>query len=82
MEAMHMGLPVAASNVKGNKDLIRDGENGLLYPYGDSSACAAAVGRLMESPDLRQKLGAKAAEEAEQYALEKVLPVVLDAILK
>ena len=82
MEAMHMGLPVAASNVKGNKDLIRDGENGLLYPYGNSSACAAAVGRLMESPDLRQKLGAKAAEEAEQYALEKVLPVVLDAILK
>ena len=82
MEAMHMGLPIAASAVKGNTDLIRDEETGLLYPYGDAEACAAAVGRLMESSDLRQTLGKKAAEEAEQYALDQVLPVVLEAILE
>ncbi len=81
MEAMHMGLPVAASNVKGNNDLIRDGETGLLYPYGDAAACAAAMGRLMDSSDLRQELGERGKEEAEQYALDRVLPVVLEAIL-
>ena len=82
MEAMHMGLPIAASAVKGNTDLIRDEETGLLYPYGDAEACAAAVGRLMESSDLRQTLGKIAAEEAEQYALDQVLPIVLEAILE
>ena len=81
MEAMHMGLPVAASNVKGNKDLIRDGENGILYPYGDGSACTAALKKLMDSPELRKEMGERAKAEAEQYALEKVLPVVLEAIL-
>ena len=38
MEAMHVGLPIIASDVKGNSDLIHDGENGLLYPYGDAQA--------------------------------------------
>ena len=82
MEAMHLALPVAASDVKGNNDLIREGETGLLYPYGDAAACAAAIGRLMDSPELRQQLGERAREEAEQYALDKVLPIVLDAILE
>ena len=82
MEAMHMGLPVAASAVKGNTDLIRDEETGLLYPYGDAAACAAALRRLMDSPELRQQLGELGREEAEQYALDKVLPVVLEAILE
>ena len=81
MEAMHLALPVVASDVKGNNDRIRDGETGLLYPYGDAAACAAAIGRLMDSPDLRHSLGERAAEEAEQYALDRVLPQVMDAIL-
>ncbi len=82
MEAMHLGLPIAASAVKGNTDLIRDEETGLLYPYGDAEACAAALMRLMDSPDLRKALGERAAEEAGQYALDRVLPIVLHAILE
>ena len=81
MEAMHLALPVVASDVKGNNDLIRDGETGLLYPYGDEAACAAAVSRLMASPDLRRQLGERAAAEAERYALDRVLPEVLAAML-
>lgn len=76
MEAMHFGLPTAASRVKGHTDLIREGETGLLYPYGNAEACAAAVRRLIESAPLRQKLGRKAQQEAAQYSLERVLPEV------
>lgn len=50
IEAMHSGLPVIASAVKGNTDLVHDGENSLTYPYDDAAdAFAAAVLRLMEA---------------------------------
>lgn len=77
LEAMACGLPIAASAVKGNEDLIRDGETGLLFPYGDAEACAAAVGRLLESEPLRRELGQRARAAAENYRLERVLPQVL-----
>ncbi len=76
MEAMHASLPVAASAVKGHTDLIRDGENGLLYPYGDEAAFAAAVRRLMDDPGLCERLGRTARADAAPYALERVLPQV------
>ncbi len=76
MEAMYAGLPTAASAVKGHTDLITDGETGLLYPYGDAAACAAQVLRLLESADLRRTLARRAEEEAAQYAVQQVFPVV------
>ena len=76
MEAQHMGLPVAASDVKGHRDLIEEGETGLLYPYGDAEACAQALGRLMESRPLRERLGRQGRESAERFALPRVLPQV------
>jgi len=79
MEAMYAGLPVVASCVKGHEDLITDGENGLLYPYGDAAACAQAISRLLEEPDLKARLRRAAAEQAKDYSLENVLPIVMDA---
>lgn len=76
MEAMYAGLPVAASGVKGHRDLITDGETGLLYPYGDAEACAERVRRLLDSEELRQRLAGKARESAAQYSLEQVFPTV------
>ena len=78
MEAMYTGLPVVASAVKGHEDLIRDGETGLLYPYGDADACARAVLRLLDSPELREKLVRQARENVLQYGLERVLPLVTE----
>ena len=77
MEAMHCGLPVVASRVKGHTDLIRDGAAGLLYPYGNADACAAAIRSLMNSASLRRELGRSAKENAEQYSLERVLPEIV-----
>lgn len=76
MEAMYAGLPVAASDVKGHHDLIRDGETGLLYPYGDEKACAERVWRLMGSEALGRQLASSAREYVKQYSLEQVLPRV------
>ena len=77
MEAMHCGLPVVASNVKGHTDLIRDGATGLLYPYGNADACAAAIRKLMGSALLRRELGRNAKDSVEQYRLDRVLPEII-----
>ena len=76
MEAMYCGLPVAASAVKGHTDLITHGETGLLYPYGDTAACAGALRALMDSEPLRRTLGQAARENVRQYGLDRVLPQV------
>ena len=78
MEAMYCGLPVVATDVKGNCDLIRSEETGLLFSYGDAEQCARQITRLMEYPELAGQL-AKAGQEAMRpYSLETVLPQILD----
>ena len=78
MEAMYMGKPVAASAVKGHTDLIEHGRTGLLFPYGDAKSCARQIRTLMSSEKLRQRLSAAAKEQTEAYALERVLPSVME----
>ena len=78
MEAMYCGLPVVASEVKGHTDLIRNGENGLLYPYGDHKACAEQISRLISSPDSLHRMGEQGYADAEAYALEQVFPQVME----
>lgn len=77
MEAMYAGLPVVASMVKGHTDLLREGDSGLLYPYGDTDAFVHQVIRLLDAPALRASLGSRAAESVFPYALENVLPQVI-----
>ena len=79
MEAMALGKPVVASRVKGHEDLIEDGVSGLLYPYGDAAACAAAIRRLMDEPALGRRLAEAAAESIGPYSLERVFPQVMAA---
>lgn len=77
MEAMCCGLPVIASRVKGNADLIADGQTGLLVPYGDEGAFAAAVSRIMDDGTLRERLGAQARTAVKPYCLDAVFPQVM-----
>lgn len=77
MEAMYFGLPIVASEVKGHTDLLRPGETGLLYPYGDAEACAAQLRRLLEEPELAGTLGRQAAQAVQAYALPEVFPIVM-----
>lgn len=79
MEAMHAALPIAATAVKGHTDLIRDGVNGLLFPYGDAAACAGKLRLLKEDRALAAQLGQQARADSEQYRLEAVLPQVMAA---
>jgi glycosyltransferase involved in cell wall biosynthesis len=66
-EAMAHGRAVVASDVGGLRDLVVDGETGLLVPPGDSGALRAALERLLADGELRRRLGAAARERARDY---------------
>lgn len=74
MEAMGMGLPVIATNVKGHADLVEPGRNGLLVPFGDAAAFAGAVRDLLENPSKAELYGGNNLAVRDAYTLETVLP--------
>jgi glycosyltransferase involved in cell wall biosynthesis len=79
LEAMAAGLPVVATRVSGNEDLVTDGENGLLVPPGDPSALAAAIRRLVDDPALARRMGARARERVQPFGIASVTAQLLSA---
>jgi glycosyltransferase involved in cell wall biosynthesis len=66
IEAMSLGLPVVASDVGGIPSLVRHGQTGLLVPPEDAGALAGAISQLIQSPNLRARMGAAGRQHAEQ----------------
>jgi colanic acid/amylovoran biosynthesis glycosyltransferase len=64
VEAMAAGLPVVATQHAGIPAIIQSGRDGLLVPERDVSALAGALEALLESPQLRERLGRAAARRA------------------
>lgn len=80
LEAMAHARPVVASDVGGLKDLVVDGETGLLVPPRDPSALRAALGRLLGDRDLRRRLGAAGRERArERFSWDAVTEATIAA---
>ena len=53
---MAAGVPVIGTDVLGIRDVVRDGENGLMVPAGDSGRLAAAIERIVRDSPLRARL--------------------------
>lgn len=56
LEALSEGVPIVASNVVGNNDVVTDGENGFLYPLGQPNLAADAI-LLLADASIRQRFG-------------------------
>jgi glycosyltransferase involved in cell wall biosynthesis len=80
MEAAAMGLPIVASDIRGNRQVIADGETGVLVPVRDAAAFARAIGSLVADPELlaRQSTAARARALAE-FDQQSVIDRTLDA---
>jgi len=74
MEAMAVGLPIIATDVRGNRDLVKSGENGYLVPLDDVEQTATAIERIIDSGDLRRSMGEKSKELVKQYDLKNIIP--------
>ena len=66
IEAMACRLPVVATNVGGNPELIAHGESGLLVPAKDEHSMAEAIIRILNDEPLRLKMGTAARSFAER----------------
>lgn len=67
LEAMGCGLPIVASDVGGNNEIVHEGQNGFLISGDDVETIAQRLAELINSNQLRTTMGAKSRELALQY---------------
>jgi glycosyltransferase involved in cell wall biosynthesis len=73
LEAMASGLPVIASRISGNEELVVAGETGLLVPSEDVDSLRNALRTLILDSDMRQRMGAASRRRVENnYNWESV----------
>ena len=74
LEAMASGLPIIATNVGGNSQIINHDENGYLVPYGNTKALTEGIILLSTSPELMKQMGQKARQKIlDHYDMDTML---------
>ena len=73
IEAAACALPIVATDVPGCREVVNDGENGLLVPARDVRSLASAIARLHDDAMLRERLGESAMRKARIEFAESVV---------
>jgi L-malate glycosyltransferase len=73
-EAMTTGTPVVATETEGAKEIVRNGETGLLVGVRDDAQLAKALGALLGDEEKRQRIGQRALEEVRnRFSLDRMV---------
>lgn len=72
MEAMACGMPVVCSDIRGNSDLIENGNGGYLVKPGDIKGFEKVIGMLSVDVELRNKLAKFNREKIKMYSIENI----------
>jgi hypothetical protein len=80
MQAAAIGVPAVATDVKGSREVVVDGETGYLVPLGDAERLADRLRTLLDSAALRARMGRQAAAHArahfdEQRVTERLVEI-------
>lgn len=78
LDAMAAELPVVATNISGNRDIIVDGQNGLLVEPGDVESIAERSIRLLQDENLRKRLGQAGNDTVRKYSWDEIANQYLD----
>ncbi|MGH7127929.1 MAG: glycosyltransferase, partial [Planctomycetaceae bacterium] len=74
MEAMALGIPVVASDIPPNRELVGDGRTGFIVKVGDSVGFAQFSDRILADPALADRLGRAARERMRsEFSIEKMV---------
>ena len=73
IEAMSIGLVVAAADVGGNPEVIKSGENGFLFGYNDKRAIIDILISFFQDSAGKQALGRAAQKTVAQFSQDKML---------
>ena len=72
LEAMACSLPVVCSAIRGNVDIVKDGDNGYLFKPSDGDTLSRKIALLMDNEALRQQMGAKNKKIVREFSLGAV----------
>lgn len=83
LEAWLYRKPVIAARTWGVTDVIQDGEDGLVVPFGDVKALVEAIRSLIDRPDLREAMGRKGEQKVlALHTWERKYPLIRDLYLR
>ena len=68
-----MGKPLVAVDNVGTREVVEDGVSGFLVEAQKAQDLSEAIAKLVENPDLRQKLGAAARQKVLQQFSDKIV---------
>jgi len=78
LEAAACGLPIVTTDAIGCREVVRNGDNGLLVPMRDTQALAKALRILISDADLRRRMGKQSRARAEsEFSAEQVISETL-----
>jgi glycosyltransferase involved in cell wall biosynthesis len=69
LEAMAMALPIVATDVAGNRELVRDAESGFLCELGSPAVIAESLARLICDEELYRQMSRASLAQSDQYSL-------------
>ncbi len=72
LEAMACGLPIICSEIRGNVDIIREGDNGYLFQPSDVETLARKLEYLLDDAEKRIIMGLKNKENVKDFSLDSV----------
>lgn len=78
VEAMSAGTCVVASNINAFRQVLADGEAGLLFDVGDAASLADTLVRALSSPDLRRDVVDVATRFVDRFDWSQVVTKILD----
>lgn len=81
MEAMAIGLPLVVSDCRGNRDLVKDGQNGFLIKEDYPEKYAESIMKIYAGNGLREDMKRENVEAVKKYGVENVLNE-MDALYK
>jgi glycosyltransferase involved in cell wall biosynthesis len=67
LESMASGLPIIASRIAGNEELVIDNETGLLFPSETIESLRSALQKLLSDTSLRQHMGSTSRRRVEAH---------------
>jgi glycosyltransferase involved in cell wall biosynthesis len=82
LEAMAMALPIVATEVAGNTELVRHGDNGLLAPLDQPAELAAAIMDVLGSPERFSEFSARSLAEGQRYLIGNTAKMHLNLYCK
>jgi glycosyltransferase involved in cell wall biosynthesis len=83
LEALASGLAVVATATGGTGEILRDGFNALIFPKGDVQACAAHILRLLDDPELFQRIRSNGRRTVEaDYCLGKMVDLLEQSLTR